>query len=181
VRAAVDHPSGRVDERRDRPPPRGSIEPRAGPLLSYQVALPDPEVFGPGPYPVVIDYSGYVPSLSFWDGVGHRFPALGYAAVGVNMRGSGCSGGAFDYFEPLQWLDGYDMVEALDAQDWSDEVALIGKSYPGISQLFVAATQPPSLDAIAPGHVIGDFYRDVAYPGGVLNYAFALAFSQQQD
>jgi hypothetical protein len=48
------------------------------------------------------------------------------------MRGSACSGGAFDYFERLQWFDGYDLVEALAAQDWSDGVALIGKSYPGI-------------------------------------------------
>jgi hypothetical protein len=181
VLAADEHPDRRFYERQELPPTSGYIETRDGTLLSYQVVLPDPEVFGPGPYPVVIDYSGYIPSLSFWDGVGQRFPALGYAAVGVNMRGSGCSGGAFDYFEPLQSLDGYDMVEALDAQNWSDEVALIGKSYPGISQLFVAATQPPSLDAIAPGHVVGDFYRDVAYPGGVLNYAFALAFSQQQE
>lgn len=181
VLATDEHPGRGFYERQKLPPTHGYIETRDGTLLSYQVALPDPEIFGPGPYPVVIDYSGYIPSLSFWDGVGRRFPALGYAAVGVNMRGSGCSGGAFDYFEPLQWLDGYDMVEALDAQDWSDEVALIGKSYPGISQLFVAATRPPSLDAIAPGHVIGDFYRDVAYPGGVLNYAFAVAFSEGQD
>ena len=34
---------------------------------------------------------------------------LGYAVVDVNMRGTGCSGGAFDYFEPLQGLDGYDV------------------------------------------------------------------------
>ena len=34
---------------------------------------------------------------------------LGYAVVDVNMRGTGCSGGAFDYFEPLQSLDGYDV------------------------------------------------------------------------
>lgn len=181
VLAPDDHPHPSFYGRQELDPSYGYLRTRDGTTLSYQVALPDPDVHGPGPYPVVIDYSGYIPSLEFWDGVGRRFPELGYAAVGVNMRGSGCSGGAFDYFEPLQALDGYDAVEAIAAQDWSDEVALIGKSYPGISQLFVAATQPPSLDAIAPGHVIGDFYRDVAYPGGVLNHAFAVGFSQQQD
>jgi predicted acyl esterase len=181
VLAPDEHPHRSFYERQDLHPSYGYLQTRDGTTLSYQVALPDPNVHGPGPYPVVIDYSGYIPSLQFWDGVGRRFPDLGYAAVGVNMRGSGCSGGAFDYFEPLQALDGYDVVEAIAAQHWSDEVALIGKSYPGISQLFVAATQPPSLDAIAPGHVIGDFYRDVAYPGGVLNHAFAVGFSQQQD
>jgi uncharacterized protein len=181
VLAPDDHPDPRFYAAQDLDPSEGYLETRDGTLLAYQVVLPDPEVFGPGPYPVVVDYSAYRPSIDFFDGVGNRFPALGYAAVGVNMRGSACSGGAFDYFEELQWLDGYDLVEALAAQDWSDGVALIGKSYPGISQLFVASTQPPSLEAIVPGHVIGEFYRDVAYPGGVLNYAFAAVFSQDQD
>jgi uncharacterized protein len=176
-----DHPDPRFYRAQDLDPSEGYLQTRDGTLLAYQVVLPDPDVFGPGPYPVVVDYSAYRPSIDFFDGVGSRFPALGYAAVGVNMRGSACSGGAFDYFERLQWLDGYDMVEALAAQNWSDGVALIGKSYPGISQLFVASTQPPSLTAIVPGHVIGDFYRDVAYPGGILNYAFAAVFSQDQD
>jgi uncharacterized protein len=176
-----DHPDARLYAAQELDPSEGYLRTRDGTLLAYQVVLPDPAVFGPGPYPVVVDYSAYRPSIDFFDGVGTRFPALGYAAVGVNMRGSACSGGAFDYFEQLQWLDGYDVVEALAAQPWSDGVALIGKSYPGISQLFVASTQPPSLTAIVPGHVIGDFYRDVAYPGGVLNFAFAALFSIDQD
>jgi predicted acyl esterase len=181
VLATDEHPDPRFYRAQDLDPSEGYLQTRDGTLLAYQVVLPDPEVFGPGPYPVVVDYSAYRPSINFFDGVGSRFPQLGYAAVGVNMRGSACSGGAFDYFEQLQGLDGYDMVEALAAQPWSDGVALIGKSYPGISQLFVASTKPPSLTAIVPGHVIGDFYRDVAYPGGVLNFAFAAVFSQDQD
>ncbi|TVQ30977.1 MAG: CocE/NonD family hydrolase [Wenzhouxiangella sp.] len=181
VLAPDDHPPPSFYSAQNLDPSSGYFETRDGTLLAYQVVLPDPAVFGPGPYPVVIDYSAYRPSINFFDGVGSRFPALGYAAVGVNMRGSACSGGSFDYFEQIQAIDGYDMVEVIAAQDWSDGVALIGKSYPGISQLFVAATQPPSLDAIVPGHVIGEFYRDVAYPGGVLNFAFAAVFSQDQD
>lgn len=181
VLSPEDHPSQRFYDAQELDPTEGYLTTRDGTLLAYQVALPDPDVFGPGPYPVVVDYSAYRPSMDFFDGVGTRFPELGYAAVGVNMRGSACSGGAFDYFEQLQWLDGYDVVETLAAQEWADGVALVGKSYPGISQLFVASTQPPSLEAIVPGHVIGDFYRDVAYPGGVLNYAFAAAFSMDQD
>ena len=181
VLSPSDHPSQRFYDTQLLDPTEGYLTTRDGTLLAYQVALPDPEVFGPGPYPVVVDYSAYRPSMDFFDGVDTRFPALGYAAVGVNMRGSACSGGAFDYFEELQWLDGYDVVETLAAQEWVDGVALVGKSYPGISQLFVASTQPPSLEAIVPGHVVGDFYRDVAYPGGILNYGFAAVFSMEQD
>ncbi|MFP4634662.1 MAG: CocE/NonD family hydrolase [Nitriliruptoraceae bacterium] len=181
VLAPDDHPDQRYYEQQQLEPDEGYLTTRDGTLLAYQVELPDPEEHGPGPYPVVVDYSGYRPSIDFFDGVDDVFPDLGYAAVGVNMRGSACSGGAFDYFEPLQAIDGYDLVEALAAQDWVDGVGLVGKSYPGISQLFVASTQPPSLDAIVPGHAIGEFYRDVAYPGGILNFAFAGAFSQDQD
>ena len=54
---------------------------------------------------------------------------------------------------------------------------MIGKSYPGITQLFVAEAQPPHLAAIAPGHYFADAYRDVAFPGGILNYAFASLWS----
>ena len=35
---------------------------------------------------------------------------MGFAVVDVNMRGTGCSGGAYDFFEPLQSLDGYDVI-----------------------------------------------------------------------
>ena len=119
----------------------------------------------------MITYSGYQPSLETDNGYQNRpfeqFSALGYAVAGVNMRGSGCSGGAFDFMEPLTWLDGYDMIEAFAAQPWVDDVALGDQSWPGLTQLFVASTQPPSLDAIVAGSVVGDFYRDVFYPGGI--------------
>src|SRR5690606_19999848 len=80
-----------------------------------------------------------------------------------------------------QALDGYDMVEIVAAQPWADGVALVGKSYPGISQLFVAATRPPSLRAIVPGHVVADYYRDVVYPGGMQNVAYAVHWAERQE
>ena len=81
---------------------------------------------------------------------------LGFAVVDVNMRGTGCSGGAFDYFEPLQALDGYDVIETVARQPWvlHHKVGMMGVSYGGISQLFVGATRPPNLAAIAPLSVI---------------------------
>jgi len=47
-----------------------------------------------------------------------------------------------------------------------NEVGMVGISYPGISQLFVAATQPPSLNSITPLSVLDDSYRSTLYPGG---------------
>lgn len=159
----------------------GYIEVRDGTTLACQVSFPDAAEWGEPPYPVIVDYSGYEPSTSFWDGIDSTFNDLGYAVAGVNKRGTACSGGKFDFGEPLHWTDGYDMVEALGAQDWADGVGLAGKSYPGYMQLYVAAMQPPSLAAIAPGHAVGDFYRDVGYPGGILNRTFAAVWAGQRD
>ena len=97
------------------------------------------------------------------------------------MRGSGCSGGAFDYFETLQSLDGYDAIETVARQPWvlHDKVGMLGISYGGISQLFVAATRPPSLSAITPLSVI-DNTQTTLYPGGILNTGFALEWGQDR-
>ncbi|MEP7126574.1 MAG: CocE/NonD family hydrolase, partial [Byssovorax sp.] len=95
----------------------------------------------------------------------------------VNMRGTGCSGGAYDFFEDLQLLDGYDIVETVAAQPWvlGHRVGMTGISYPGISQLFVARTHPPSLAAITPLSVIGGA-NSTMRPGGIFNDGFALTW-----
>jgi len=157
----------------------GYFEVRDGTKLALQVQVPNDDFEG-GPYPVLIMYSGYSPStdLLIPPNIANQ---LGYALVGVNKRGTQCSGGKFDLWERLQWLDGYDMVETIGAQDWAEGIGLIGSSYSGYSQFYVAATQPPSLDAISPGHPVGDFYRDVGWPGGTLNNAFATSWAASRD
>ena len=155
--------------------------------LHYQVFLPKDEVAGPGPYPAVMDYSGYQPGLHIWDGLDDHFTCQGYAVVGLSIRGTGCSGGDFDYFEPRQAEDGREAIEFLTKQPWSNgRLAMVGKSYPGITQLFVAGQPlerggdvdvPDGLVAIVPGHVFGDLYRDVPYPGGIMNVTFAAGWS----
>ncbi len=189
------------------------ITTRDGTTLSTMVTLPGP--IEDGPYPTVVEYSGYSPSKPAtnlikdrWEEVRKSLPegltldtvcaiatfaceapdqpsslmasALGYAVVSVNMRGTGCSGGAYDFFEPLQILDGYDVVETAAAQPWvlNNKVGMVGLSYPGISQLFVAAAKPPSLAAIAPLSVYDDTARGVLAPGGIFNAGFALSWAE---
>jgi predicted acyl esterase len=107
---------------------------------------------------------------------------MGFAVVDVNMRGTGCSGGAFDFFEPLQNLDGYDVIETIAHQPWvlGHKVGMMGISYGGISQLFTAQTRPPDLEAIAPLSVI-DATASTLYPGGILNTGFAVPWAQQRQ
>lgn len=157
------------------------IETRDGTTLGAYIVLPGPAA--DGPYPTVVEYSGYSPSNpSQGAGFPTLFSALGYAYVGVNVRGTGCSGGSFRYFEYTQSTDGYDVIEAVAAQPWvqDNEVGMVGISYPGISQLFVAQTQPPSLNAITPVSVLDDSSIATLRPGGILNTGFAVSWTQDR-
>ena len=55
----------------------------------------------------------------------------------------------------------------------------MGISYGGISQLFTAQTNPPSLAAISPLSVL-DSTQTTLYPGGILNTGFAVAWAQER-
>lgn len=163
-------------------PGYGYIYTRDGTRLAVNVILPGPPENGP--YPTVIEYSGYDPAnpdspqpSTLIAGV------LGYAAVGVNMRGTGCSGGAFQFFDPPQLTDGYDAVEIIASQPWvkGNKVGMVGISYPGITQLFVGQLQPPHLAAIAPLSIISDTARGTLYPGGILNDGFAVQWAADRQ
>lgn len=169
----------------------GYITTRDGTTLSVYTTFPA----GDPPYPTVISYSGYEPSKpgapvgEGLEGLCDGLPVIcdapndpsaliaglfGYATVNVNIRGTGCSGGAFDFFETMQLLDGYDVVETVAAQPWvmNGKPGMVGLSYPGITQLFVAQTQPPHLAAISPLSTIGGAHTTML-PGGILNDGFA--------
>ena len=160
----------------------GYLTTRDGTQLAINVYPPTGAPPG-GPYPTVVEYSGY--GYANPDGGESSIQAvlglLGFAVVDVNMRGTGCSGGAYDFFEPLQGLDGYDIVETVARQPWAlnHKVGMAGISYGGISQLFVAATRPPSLAAITPLSVL-DRVQTTLYPGGVLNTGFALSWAEER-
>ena len=162
-------------------PGYGYLTTRDGTKLSINITLPGPA--GEGPYPTVVEYSGYDPSNPGATQPASRIAQLlGFATVGVNLRGTGCSGGAYDYFEELQSLDGYDVVETIAAQPWvaHGTVGMVGISFPGITQLFVAATRPPHLAAITPLSVLDDTYATL-YPGGIFNDGFALGWAKDRQ
>ncbi|HTT86960.1 MAG TPA: CocE/NonD family hydrolase, partial [Acidimicrobiales bacterium] len=136
------------------------------------------------PYPTLIEYSGYgyADPAGPVNGIAVLANLMGFAVVDVNMRGTGCSGGAFDFFEPLQDLDGYDVVETIAHQPWvlGHKVGMMGISYGAISQLFTAQLDPPHLEAISPLSTI-DATASTLYPGGILNTGFAVAWADQRQ
>jgi predicted acyl esterase len=143
-----------------------------------------PQVPTGQPTPTLIEYSGYgyANPAGPTSGISIIANIMGFTVVDVNMRGTGCSGGAFDFFEPLQNLDGYDVIETVARQPWvaHNKVGMMGISYGGISQLFTAQLQPPSLAAISPLSLI-DAVQTTLYPGGVLNTGFAVAWAKERQ
>ncbi len=180
---------------------------RDGVELAMTVRLPAGKKLSDGPFPTFIEYSGYqvaapndllqsvVDSLTgsgappdplapaSSTAVGSLIgPLLDFAVVSVQMRGSGCSGGAFDLFDLPTTYDGYDAVETVAAQNWvkGGKVGMAGISFSGITQLFTAGTQPPHLSAIAPMSVTDDLYTGTGYPGGIFNSGFAQTWIQER-
>src|SRR3954468_12240670 len=145
-------------------------------------AAPPPSSLNPSP--TLVEYSGYgyANPAGPVSGIEALANLMGFTVVDVNMRGTGCSGGAFDFFEPLQSLDGYDVDEIVAHQPWvkNGKVGMLGISYGGISQLFTAQTRPPDLAAISPLSVI-DQTQTTLYPGGILNTGFAVAWAQERQ
>jgi predicted acyl esterase len=171
----------------------GYMTMRDGIKLAYFVHPPedvstalgvDPPSVPRGPVPTLIEYSGYgyANPAGPNSGIAVLANLMGFAVVDINMRGTGCSGGAFDFFEPLQSIDGYDIVETVARQPWvmHNKVGMMGISYGGISQLFTAQLQPPSLAAISPLSVI-DQTQTTLYPGGVLNTGFAVNWALERQ
>jgi putative CocE/NonD family hydrolase len=81
-----------------------------------------------------------------------NFTRRGYVFVRAYVRGRGRSGGSKSDNLGLQvGRDGYDLVEWIAAQPWSDgHVVMYGGSFVGMSQWHTAAQHPPHLSAIAP-------------------------------
>jgi predicted acyl esterase len=175
---------------------------RDGVLLAATVRLPPGKTLADGPFPTVIEYSGYAVApphslINSLEGtapsndpllpdtstvVGSAVaPLLGFVTVSVQMRGTGCSGGAFDLFGLPSDYDGYDAIQTVGAQSWvlGHKVGMVGISYSGFSQLVVAGTDPPDLAAITPLSPTDDLYS-TGYPGGIYNDGFAAGWIQQR-
>ncbi|MGH2448585.1 MAG: CocE/NonD family hydrolase [Chloroflexota bacterium] len=153
----------------------GYLTTRDGVKLRYSVLLPRKS----GRFPVIMNYSGYDPgAIGGWAYL-HGRTAMsasidrtllehGYALIGVNARGTGCSQGEFNFLGLKYGEDGRDAVEFAAAQPWSNgAVGMANWSWAGMSQIATASDRPAHLKAIAPGMVVGDMRLDSWYPGGV--------------
>jgi len=157
--------------------------PAGEPGVPSTIHLPNGPDYAP-PYPTLIEYSGYgyADPAGPVNGIAVLANLMGFAVVDVSMRGTGCSAGAYDFFERLQNLDGYDVIETIARQPWvlGHKVGMMGISYGAISQLFTAQLDPPDLEAISPLSTI-DTTATTLYPGGILNTGFAVAWALERQ
>ena len=95
-----------------------------------------------------------------------HFVPRGYAVAFADVRGTGESGGCLEQTGPLQSQDGYDTVEWLGTQPWSNgRVGMYGKSYDGETQQSTATLAPPHLVTIVPVSSVASQYDYSYYDG----------------
>jgi len=150
-----------------RTPMRDQVE------LSADLWLPA----APGRVPTIVMRTPYlktddeVERAPHW---GALFAAHGYAFLMQDVRGRGDSDGRFDFFFQ-EANDGYDTVEWIARQPWSDgQVGMMGSSYLGTLQWLAARLRPPALRCIAPTAAAGRWFDELPYLGGAFLMSWAI-------
>lgn len=129
---------------------------------------------GAAPVPAVLEYIPYRKRdlMRARDETIHGwFAGQGYAAVRVDVRGSGDSDGILtDEYTEQEQEDALVVIAWIAAQPWcSGAVGMLGKSWGGISALQIAARRPPALRAVVTVCSTDDRWADDAhYMGGCL-------------
>lgn len=153
----------------------GYIPLKDGVRLAHVIRRPKRE----GRYPTLFIFNEYdAGGLSFE--AARPFLEAGYAVLGVNARGTGCSEGAgYSFLDPQGAPDGAAVVEWAARQAWSDgNIGMFGGSNGGMSQIAIAAQQPQHLRAITPTAIAASLYREEgATAGGMIHLGEAAAWT----
>jgi uncharacterized protein len=105
------------------------------------------------------------------EGMHHWFAGHGYAAVRVDMRGSGESDGVMhDEYLAQEQDDALEVIDWIARQPWcSGKVGMMGKSWGAYNSVQVAARRPPALKAIIAVMGTDDRFAEcIHFSGGCL-------------
>ncbi len=101
----------------------------------------------------------------------------GYVLINPDPRGAWHSEGDLTFMSDQEAEDCYDLIEWAGTRNWSNgKIGMQGVSYLAWSQWRVAALNPPHLAAINPWEGVSDFYREMAYHGGIPETHFRSLF-----
>ena len=127
------------------------------------------------PVPAILEYVPYRKrdgTRSHDQSMHMYYAGHGYAAIRLDIRGTGDSEGLIDdEYTPQEQQDGCDAIAWIAAQTWCDgQVAMIGISWGGFNGLQIAAKQPPALKTVITVGSTDDRYAtDIHWVGGCLS------------
>jgi putative CocE/NonD family hydrolase len=117
-----------------------------------------------GKFPCILIRTPYKKESSELDG--KFYASRGYAVAIQDVRGRYASEGEWEPFVN-EGADGYDAIEWLAAQPWSNgKVGMVGGSYLGWVQFLAAVQKPPHLLTIIPNVVPPDPFYNIPYEYG---------------
>ena len=142
----------------------------------------------PGPLPTILGRTSYDKGWrGLWiEPVAHYFAPRGYVVVLQDLRGRRRSEGVGQYFHTAnerEGEDGYDTVEWIAAQPWSNgRVGMTGSSHGGIVQTVASLTRPPHLTCIWVDVAPTNIFAHEAREGGAMSlWMFSALFLHAHD
>ncbi|MCU0275992.1 MAG: CocE/NonD family hydrolase [Acidobacteria bacterium] len=152
----VSKPVFKLERRTEMVPMRDGIR------LATDLYLPQGDAAGK--YPVILIRTPYKKEMGEMDA--NFYGRRGYAVAIQDCRGRFASAGRWvPFFNEAR--DGYDAVEWLAAQPWSNgKVGMVGGSYVGWVQLWAAVEKPPHLVTIIPNVAPPDPFYNIPYEYG---------------
>lgn len=139
-----------------------------------------------GRFPTVLCRTPYDKTDRRYAEIADFFVPHGYAVCLQDARDRYRSEGSGEYehtVTPRQGEDGYDTIEWIAGQRWSNgRVGTVGSSYAAITQVRAALERPPHLSAIWPDVVPTNSYHNQAREGGAMQlHMFWALFIHAQD
>ncbi|HEY3059639.1 MAG TPA: CocE/NonD family hydrolase [Chloroflexota bacterium] len=140
-----------------------------------------------GKFPTILARTSYDKSAQrYVDSIPNFFTPRGYVVVLQDLRGRYRSEGFGQYFHtanPREGLDGYDTIEWIAAQPWSNgKVGMVGSSHVAMVQTAAALYRPPHLSAIWPDVGPINIYAHMSREGGAMAlHMFGALFLHAQD
>ena len=159
---------------------------RDGVGLAADIYLPSAgEEPAAGRFPVILERTPYDKAAPRQVTNAEYFARRGYATVIQDVRGRFASEGEW-YAFAREAPDGYDTVQWLGVQEWSDgQVGTMGGSYAGSDQSALATLAPPHLRTMVVAVGASNYYHGSMRQNGALEqrfhvYVFRMAMTSKE-